>query len=336
MRALDRPADCTLHRRRARTCLASRIFGARECGDACCSPGRRAVVATGRLVPPPLVQPYNPTISKSLEQPATYLLLDKPLAYIAPLLPPAVAVLPDRRHRLAHHARRRVRPPHSHRIERSTAGRRMGIAHARQADPRTIAGAVWPPCRCFPRLRRNRRRVAGDSHRGVSAGCAREVAGSVPAGPSSCLCGLAFVKGEPAGLMTAAAAASSRAEAEPTSGLGMRERRRRGREIRSSRKIKDPLTIVADRPHFTGRRTPRRSNPIPVCSQINNHGHDLLWTTPFWPVDGLRGRVARIPQITSVGLRQLRKDQRSGDCSRRRRISSTCAVLRVRIRRIQK
>jgi hypothetical protein len=31
---------------------------------------------------------YNPAISKSLEQPALYLLLDKPLAYIAPRLPP--------------------------------------------------------------------------------------------------------------------------------------------------------------------------------------------------------------------------------------------------------
>jgi len=36
----------------------------------------------------PWSNPYNPTISKSLEQPATYLLLDKPLAYAAPLLPP--------------------------------------------------------------------------------------------------------------------------------------------------------------------------------------------------------------------------------------------------------
>ena len=35
----------------------------------------------------PWSNPYNPTISKSLEQPAIYLLLDKPLAYVAPLLP---------------------------------------------------------------------------------------------------------------------------------------------------------------------------------------------------------------------------------------------------------
>jgi hypothetical protein len=36
----------------------------------------------------PWSNPYNPTISRSLEQPAIYLLLDKPLAYIAPRLPP--------------------------------------------------------------------------------------------------------------------------------------------------------------------------------------------------------------------------------------------------------
>ena len=36
----------------------------------------------------PWSNPYNPAISKSLEQPAIYLLLDKPLAYIAPRLPP--------------------------------------------------------------------------------------------------------------------------------------------------------------------------------------------------------------------------------------------------------
>ncbi|WP_244608587.1 glycosyltransferase family 87 protein [Bradyrhizobium algeriense] len=35
----------------------------------------------------PWSNPYNPSISKSLEQPAVYLLLDKPLAYVAPLLP---------------------------------------------------------------------------------------------------------------------------------------------------------------------------------------------------------------------------------------------------------
>ena len=36
----------------------------------------------------PWSNPYNPAISKELEQPATYFVLDKPLAYIAPLLPP--------------------------------------------------------------------------------------------------------------------------------------------------------------------------------------------------------------------------------------------------------
>jgi hypothetical protein len=53
----------------------------------------------------PWSNPYNPTISKSLEQPAVYLLLDKPLAYVAPLLPPqsqfyqiadiALPIMPD-------------------------------------------------------------------------------------------------------------------------------------------------------------------------------------------------------------------------------------------------
>jgi Glycosyltransferase family 87 len=53
----------------------------------------------------PWSNPYNPTISKSLGQPAVYLLLDKPLAYIAPLLPPesrfyqiadvALPIMPD-------------------------------------------------------------------------------------------------------------------------------------------------------------------------------------------------------------------------------------------------
>ena len=66
------------------------------------------------------------------------------------------------------------------RVARSAAGRRMGIAHARQADPRTIAGAIWSAGRCIPRLRRNRRRVAGDSHRGMSVGRARKVARGVP------------------------------------------------------------------------------------------------------------------------------------------------------------
>jgi hypothetical protein len=53
----------------------------------------------------PWSNPYNPTISKSLEQPAIYLLVDKPLAYVAPRLPPqsrfyqiadiALPIMPD-------------------------------------------------------------------------------------------------------------------------------------------------------------------------------------------------------------------------------------------------
>jgi Glycosyltransferase family 87 len=53
----------------------------------------------------PWSNPYNPSISKSLEQPAFYFLVDKPLAYVAPLLPPqsrffqiadiALPIMPD-------------------------------------------------------------------------------------------------------------------------------------------------------------------------------------------------------------------------------------------------
>jgi hypothetical protein len=53
----------------------------------------------------PWSNPYNPSISKSLQQPAIYLLVDKPLAYIAPRLPPesrfyqiadiALPIMPD-------------------------------------------------------------------------------------------------------------------------------------------------------------------------------------------------------------------------------------------------
>lgn len=53
----------------------------------------------------PWSNPYQPAIAKSLEQPANYLLLDKPLAYVAPLLPPqsrfyqiadiALPIMPD-------------------------------------------------------------------------------------------------------------------------------------------------------------------------------------------------------------------------------------------------
>ena len=53
----------------------------------------------------PWSNPYNPGISKPLDQPAAYFLLDKPLSYIAPLLPPqsrfyqiadiAMPIMPD-------------------------------------------------------------------------------------------------------------------------------------------------------------------------------------------------------------------------------------------------
>jgi len=56
MCAPDRPADPSQHRHHARIGLDRHISGASECGDACRSPGGCTVVATGRLVPPPLVQ----------------------------------------------------------------------------------------------------------------------------------------------------------------------------------------------------------------------------------------------------------------------------------------
>jgi len=53
----------------------------------------------------PWSNPYNPTISRQLDQPAAYFLLDKPLSYVAPLLPPqsrffqiadiAMPIMPD-------------------------------------------------------------------------------------------------------------------------------------------------------------------------------------------------------------------------------------------------
>jgi hypothetical protein len=53
----------------------------------------------------PWSNPYNPVVSKQLDQPAAYFLLDKPLSYVAPLLPPqsrfyqiadiAMPIMPD-------------------------------------------------------------------------------------------------------------------------------------------------------------------------------------------------------------------------------------------------
>ena len=101
-------------------------------------PGHRAVVATGRLVPPSLVQSVQPD-DLEIPRAARGLSSSRQTAGLyRPAAAAAVAVLPDRRHCLADHARRQVRPPHPHRVERSAAGRRMGIAHARQADPRTL------------------------------------------------------------------------------------------------------------------------------------------------------------------------------------------------------
>ena len=121
-----------------------------ECGDTCRSPGHRAVVATGRLVPPPLVQSV-PAGDLEIARAARDLSSSRQAAGLyRPAAAAAVAVLSDRRHRPAHHARRQVRPPHPHRVARSAAGRRMGTAHARQADPRTLAGALWSRASMLP------------------------------------------------------------------------------------------------------------------------------------------------------------------------------------------
>ena len=99
------------------------------------SPADRIVVATGRLVPPSLVQSIQPRHSPRAS-PACGLFHSRQADRLhRTAIAAAVAVLSDRRHCHAHHARRHVRPSHSRRAEISVAGRRMGIAHAGQAGP---------------------------------------------------------------------------------------------------------------------------------------------------------------------------------------------------------
>ena len=115
--------------------LAGRIVAARQFRDGCNSPADRIVVATGRLVPPPLVQSIQ-TSHSPRASPACGLFHSRQADRLhRAAVAAAVAVLSDRRHRHAHHARRHVRPSHSRRAEISVAGRRMGIAHAGQAGP---------------------------------------------------------------------------------------------------------------------------------------------------------------------------------------------------------
>ena len=183
---LDRPADCTLPGRRARICLAPRIFAAHL--NAVMLAVALAIALwsqPGDWFRRPWSNPYNPAISKSLEQPAVYLLLDKPLAYIAPLLPPqsrfyliadiALPIMPDGKFD------RRIRAG----LNDPPPGGTWGL-HTRDKPIREgLLERYGLAGRCFPRLRRNRGRVAGDSHRGVSAGCTREIGRSVFAGFSS-------------------------------------------------------------------------------------------------------------------------------------------------------
>ena len=138
------------HGRRSRICSTPRGLAAPECGDAGRGRGHRAVVATGRLVPSSLVQSV-PAGDFEIAGAARELSAARQAAGLyRPAAAAAVAVLSDRRHRPAGHARRQVRPPHSHRVAGSAAGRQLGTAHARQADPRTVAGALRPARRCFP------------------------------------------------------------------------------------------------------------------------------------------------------------------------------------------
>ena len=105
VRATGRPVDFPQSRRAAWIVYAGRIVAARQFGDGRNSPADRIVVATGRLVPPSLVQSFSPVIPLELHQPADYFILDKPIAYIAPRLPPqsrfyqiadiAMPIMPD-------------------------------------------------------------------------------------------------------------------------------------------------------------------------------------------------------------------------------------------------
>ena len=68
--AADRPVDFPQSRRATWIVHAGRIVAARQFGDGCKRPADRIVVATGRLVPPPLVQSiqssHSPAASTSL------------------------------------------------------------------------------------------------------------------------------------------------------------------------------------------------------------------------------------------------------------------------------
>ena len=136
----------------------------------------RTVVATGRLVPPSLVQSIQSGDSRNrFEQPADYFILDKPLAYIAPLLPPqsrfyqiadiAMPIMPDGKFD------RRIRAA----LNNPPPGGAWGLHTRGKPIREQLLERYGLRVDASRRLRRNRGRVAGDRHRGVPAGCAREV-----------------------------------------------------------------------------------------------------------------------------------------------------------------
>jgi hypothetical protein len=61
------------------------------------------------------------------------------------------------------------------------------------------------------------------------------------------------------------------------------------------------------------------TNPIPVCSQINNYVVDQLWTSRALPVDGLGVRLRRFRKSHQL---ILASSGPTGDCSRQRRVMS--------------
>ena len=116
----------------------------------------------------PWSDPYKPEISERLRQPAIYILLDKPLAYVAPLLPPrsrfyqladiALPIVPnglfDRRIRAG--------------LKDPLPGGVLGIAPARQSLPEGAFGRLRPCNRSVANVRGNRRRRSRVSDRDLS------------------------------------------------------------------------------------------------------------------------------------------------------------------------
>ena len=154
----------------------SAYFAAPECGDARRCPRHRAVVSTGRLVPPPLVQSVQAGDFEIARAARELSSARQAAGLIAPLLPPqsrfyliadiALPIMPDGRFD------RRIRAA----LNDPPPGGKWGL-HTRDKPIREpLARALWPARRCFPRLRRNRGRMAGDGRRSVPAGRPRQIA----------------------------------------------------------------------------------------------------------------------------------------------------------------